>query len=187
MIDYDKSKIEIYMTQNAYNLFRSMCNTNLLDKITFGTIKYDKTKRHIVKNGFDFMVEFPHNYSSAVWKLINSFPEISSGVYNGKISNIIHTAPTQKISEQNVSPASQTKKESKQKHSEVDLGQTCFRFQDLTSELAGKILGMDSHNFNGIYFYNRKNQFSDDYGEIKNLSNRPHSIRDENWPQSLLS
>lgn len=169
MIDYDKSKIEIYMTQNAYNLFRSMCNTNLLDKITFGTIKYDKTKRHIVKNGFDFMVEFPHNYSSAVWKLINSFPEISSGVYNGKVSNIIHTAPTQKISEQNVSPASQTKKESKQKHSEVDLGQTCFRFQDLTSELAGKILGIDSHNFNGIYFYNRKSQFSDDYGEIKKI------------------
>ena len=159
----------IYMTQNAYNLFRSMCNTNLLDKITFGTIKYDKTKRHIVKNGFDFMVEFPHNYSSAVWKLINSFPEISSGVYNGKVSNIIHTAPTQKISEQNVSPASQTKKESKQKHSEVDLGQTCFRFQDLTSELAGKILGIDSHNFNGIYFYNRKSQFSDDYGEIKKI------------------
>ncbi len=159
----------IYMTQNAYNLFRSICSTNLLDKITFGTIKYDKTKRHIVKNGFDFMVEFPHNYSSAVWKLINSFPEISSGVYNGKVSNIIHTAPTQKISEQNVSPASQTKKESKQKHSEVDLGQTCFRFQDLTSELAGKILGIDSHNFNGIYFYNRKSQFSDDYGEIKKI------------------
>jgi hypothetical protein len=96
MIDYDKPKIEIYMTQNAYIMFRSICSTNLLDKITFGTIKYDKTKRHIVKNGFDFMLEFPQNYFSAVWKLINSVPEISSGVYKDKTSNIIYTVPIKK-------------------------------------------------------------------------------------------
>ncbi len=164
-----QEKSNIYMTQNAYNLFRSVCNASLLDKITFGTIKYDKTKRHIVKNGFDFMVEFQQNYSSAVWRLINSVPEISSGVYTDKTSNIIHPAPIQKTPEQNVLPTSQTKKVSKQKHSETDLGKLCFRFQDLTSELAGKILGMDSHNFNGIYFYNHRSQFYDDYGEIKKI------------------
>ena len=164
-----QEKSNIYMTQNAYNLFRSICSNNLLDKITFGTIKYDKTKRHIVKNGFDFMLEFPQNYFSAVWKLINSVPEISSGVYKDKTSNVIYTAPIKKIPEQNMLPTSQIKKISKQKHSKATTGQPCFKFQDLTSELAGEILGVDSHNFNGIYFYNHRSEFSDDYGEIKKI------------------
>jgi hypothetical protein len=35
--------------------------------------------------------------------------------------------------------------------------------------LADEILDVDSHNFNGIYFYNHRSQFSDDYGEIKKI------------------
>ena len=97
MIDYDKSKIEIYMTQNAYNLFRAKCDYRLFKKLTLSNVRYSELKsvdekQAIAHLGFRFMLEVPKNNAVAIWNFINANPEICAEVFNEESEKNITTA-----------------------------------------------------------------------------------------------
>lgn len=161
---------EIYMTQDAQRQFRAACSSRLLDTVSFGIIKYDTNKKHITKRGYDFMLEVPKRNIAKVWQIINSNPDIRNGVYSDmKQNNTAQTMSCNRPIRQNVQHLAQQKRTHKPKCSEIDLEQTHFKFQDLTLELAGKILGISSHNFDAIYFYNHKYKYFDNYDEIREI------------------
>ena len=160
---------EIYMTQDALRRFRAVCNSRLLSIAAFGTIKHIATKRHIVKHGYDSVLEIPNCGIATAWQIINSNPDIRDGIYNPEIQKHITDKSIKPVTQSAPQQQSTQLKTTKQKRSESFLQQDVYKFQDLTPKLAEKIFGVKKQDADIMYFYNTNKTHFNYCGEIKDI------------------
>lgn len=80
--NYDKQRNAIYMSREAYNKLRQICDEKLLRRISVADIRYDYKLRHIVWRGYDCMLEISTDYVGRLRNVIKSDDVVRKGTLN---------------------------------------------------------------------------------------------------------